>query len=139
GLRPRARGAHEDQLLGPRQRRVVDRRRHLPQPVVRARVRGRRARGEAMRARGLALAALAALAAGCAPHAAVPDVRFANAAAVAVVDDRRDVPERPKRRTNMPDLYHLDGHLSLVTRPLALPEPRRALGVNALDEVPDST
>jgi len=95
-----------------------------------------------MRARGLAsaaLAALAALAAGCAPHAAVPDVRFANAAAVAVVDDRRDVPERPKRRTNMPDLYHLDGHLSLVTRPLALPEPRRALGVNALDEVPDST
>ena len=85
------------------------------------------------------LAAVLALAAGCAHRAPVPGVRFANAPAALAVDDRRDVPRRPRPRTVLVDLHHLDGYLSLVTRPLALPRPRRALGVNALDEVPDST
>jgi hypothetical protein len=82
--------------------------------------------------------ALAAALAGCAAPA-VPQVRFANAPAALAVDDRRDVPRRPRSRTVFVNLHHLDGYLSLVTRPLALPRPRRALGVNALDEVPDST
>jgi hypothetical protein len=85
-------------------------------------------------------AALAALAAGCARGAAVPDVRFANSPAVAAVDDRKDVPARPAVRGFNRYLYHFDGSFyRLITRKLELPRQRRALGVNALDEVPDST
>jgi len=37
-------------------------------------------------------------------------------------------------------LYHFDGSfLRLITRALELSRPRRALGINAIDEVPDST
>lgn len=87
-----------------------------------------------------ALIAAAAVAAGCARHAAVPDVRFANAPPVAAVDDRRDVPRRPATPEFWRHLYHFDGSFyRLITRGLELPRPRRALGVNALDEVPDST
>jgi len=81
--------------------------------------------------------ALAAAVAGCTGPAAQA-VRFANAPAVTAVDDRRDVARPPRPRTVLPHLHHLDGYVSLVTRPLELPRPRRALGVNALDEVPDS-
>ncbi|HSK04249.1 MAG TPA: hypothetical protein VK932_23510, partial [Kofleriaceae bacterium] len=70
---------------------------------------------------------------------AVPAVRFANAPAAAAVDDRRDVPRRPAPRTILAPLHMVEGYMSLVTRPLGLPRARRALGVNALDEVPDST
>jgi len=87
--------------------------------------------------RGIALALAAALA-GCAAPA-VPAVRFANAPAAAAVDDRRDVPRRPKARTIVRPLRRTEGYMSLVTRPLGVPRARRALGVNALDEVPDST
>ncbi len=94
--------------------------------------------------------ALAVVAAGCAalqdPAApggsgswGVPAVRFANAPVVRAVDDRRDVPRPPATRTVMWKLQRTDAFVSLATRPLALPRPRRALGVNALDEVPDST
>jgi hypothetical protein len=69
----------------------------------------------------------------------VPAVRFANAPAAAAVDDRRDVPRRPAPRTILASLHQVEGYMSLVTRPLGLPRARRALGVNALDEVPDST
>jgi hypothetical protein len=83
---------------------------------------------------------LAALVAGCAHRAAVPDVRFANAPAATAVDDRRDVPRSPAAAEFMRHLYHFDGSFyRLITRGLELPRPRRALGVNALDEVPDST
>ena len=92
------------------------------------------------RAAMLGAVALGALAAGCAHRAAVPGVRFANAPAVTAVNDRRDVPRRPATREFSRDLYHFDGSFyRLITRGLALPRPRRALGVNALDEVPDST
>ena len=77
--------------------------------------------------------------AGCASRPESPPVRFANAPAAAVVDDRRDVPRRPKPRRFVRGLQRTDAYLSLVTRPLELPRQRRALGVNALDEVPDST
>jgi len=82
---------------------------------------------------------LAAAVGGCARPATAPAVRFANAPAVDAVDDRRDVPRRPRARTVHVDLHHLDGYFGLVTRALDLPRSRRAQGVNALDEVPDST
>ena len=84
----------------------------------------------------------AVIAAGCATGAApgLPAVRFANAPIVAAVNDRRDVPRPPSRREFLPDLYFFDGTFRRpVTRALELPRPRRARGVNALDEVPDST
>jgi hypothetical protein len=70
----------------------------------------------------------------------LPPARFANLPAVTVVDDRLDVPRPPKDRPFWPDTYHYDGvfHRRFV-RAMELPRPRRALGVNALDEVPDST
>ena len=56
------------------------------------------------------------------------------------VDDRRDVPTRPSERQFLHDLYHFDGLVQRrLTRLLEVPPDRRALGVNALDEVPDST
>jgi len=72
----------------------------------------------------------------------VPDARFANQAPVGVVDDRRDVPVAPAERkaTTTYLLYNYDGVFHRpITRRLELPGPQRALGVNALDEVPDST
>jgi hypothetical protein len=89
----------------------------------------------------VAVAVAAALAlAACARGSEVPSVRFANAPPVEVVNDRRDVPRPPASRPYAKELYHFDGSFfRLVTRALELPTPRRALGVNALDEVPDST
>ena len=81
-----------------------------------------------------------AVAAGCGGSSAVPAVRFANVPAVAAVDDRLDVPHTPKSREFFVDLYHWDAILQRrIERGLELPRPQRALGVNALDEVPDST
>src|SRR5687767_12568631 len=81
-----------------------------------------------------------ALVASCATPPGVPAVRFANAAPVLRVDDRRDVPARPAPREFVHSLYHYDGFIQRrLTRALELPAPGRALGVNALDEVPDST
>ncbi|TMQ04271.1 MAG: hypothetical protein E6J90_51800 [Deltaproteobacteria bacterium] len=70
----------------------------------------------------------------------VPSARFANAPAVTRVDDRRDVPDKPSEREFIHSLYHYDGVVQRrLSRALELPRTRRALGVNALDEVPDST
>ena len=89
--------------------------------------------------RGLVLALVLVLA-GCAAPAALPAVRFASAPPVRVVDDRRDVPSPPAPRRIALLLYHFDGtFFRRIARALELPRPRRALGVNALDEVPDST
>ncbi|MCW5802001.1 MAG: hypothetical protein KIT31_06405 [Deltaproteobacteria bacterium] len=69
-----------------------------------------------------------------------PVPRFANQRPVTVVDDRRDVPHRPAKRTVKIDLYHFDGTFHRrITRALDVPRTQRARGVNALDEVPDST
>jgi len=81
-----------------------------------------------------------ALSVSCATAPAVLDVRFANAPAVKAVDDRRDVPATPSEREFVHNLYHYDGVVQRrLTRLLEVPRARRALGVNALDEVPDST
>jgi hypothetical protein len=78
--------------------------------------------------------------AGCASAAALPAVRFANAPAVAVVDDRRDVPKPPAPRHFRPRLYVYDATIELpIVHALDVRRDRRALGINALDEVPDST
>src|SRR5512140_3673118 len=83
---------------------------------------------------------LCAASAGCAAASSMPQARFANAPVAWVVDDRRDVGKPPKNREVLPDLYVYDGTFQRpITRALELPRARRALGVNALDEVPDST
>ena len=82
---------------------------------------------------------LAALALSCGAPS-FPAARFANAPPTTVVDDRLDVPTAPSYRLFLPDVYFYDGSFHrLVTRALELPRPRRARGVNALDQVPDST
>jgi hypothetical protein len=83
-----------------------------------------------------------AAAAGCASQASttLPAVRFANAPITSVVNDRRDVAKAPARRIFLPDLYLLDSSFGdPIEYAIELHRPRRALGVNALDEVPDST
>ncbi len=85
-------------------------------------------------------AALLALVGGCAASPPIPPARFANAPIVTIVDDRRDVPKQPEELEFLPDMYLFDSALErVVTRPLELPRIQRALGVNALDDVPDST
>ena len=72
--------------------------------------------------------------------ATLPSVRFANAPVAHAVNDRRDVPRPPKNREFARFLYHFDGSFHrFITRSMELPPPQRAQGVNALDEVPDST
>jgi hypothetical protein len=84
------------------------------------------------------LAILLIVATACS-SSAVPRARFANKNPVLAVDDRRDVPVRPARREHSEMLYHFDGSFrDPLTRPLELQRARRAEGVNALDEVPDS-
>ena len=80
------------------------------------------------------------LIAACSTAPRVPPARFANAPAVAAVNDRRDVPHKPRERLFLDDLYHFDGVAThRWTRAMELHPPSRSLGVNALDEVPDST
>jgi hypothetical protein len=78
--------------------------------------------------------------AACAAQPAVPAARFANASPVVAVDDRRDVARAPEQRPYNMHLYFYDGSVSRpLARALELRPARRALGTNALDEVPDST
>jgi hypothetical protein len=79
-------------------------------------------------------------AAGCGSSPSFPAARFANAAPVTAVNDRLDVPRTPKGRLFLQNLYHWDAVIQRrAVRAMELPPDRRALGVNALDEVPDST
>jgi hypothetical protein len=80
------------------------------------------------------------VAAGCAASPEWPPARFANAPVVHRVDDRRNVPVPPAERPTYLNFYNYNGVvLRPLTRAMELPPPQRALGVNALDEVPDST
>jgi hypothetical protein len=66
-------------------------------------------------------------------------VRFANAPTVTAVDDRRPV-AAPAVRPFALMLYHFRGNLvRRLDRAFALAANPRARGINALDEVPDST
>jgi hypothetical protein len=83
---------------------------------------------------------IACVLAGCASGPVVPEVRFANAPVAVAVNDRLDVKRPPHNRLFLPDTYVWDGTIGQpIARALELPRDRRALGVNALDEVPDST
>jgi hypothetical protein len=70
----------------------------------------------------------------------VPPSRFVNQPPAAVVNDRLDVPVTPEERPFYENLYHYDAVIGdPLDRTFELPRQRRALGTNALDEVPDST
>lgn len=70
----------------------------------------------------------------------VPAVRFVNAPIVWEVDDRRDVPVKPYERPYYPMARKIGhGYAYHLTDTMSAEPPRRALDVNALGEVPDST
>jgi hypothetical protein len=78
--------------------------------------------------------------AGCASSPPVPSVRFENAPPVHAVNDRRDVPKTPDETMYERYLRNFDGSFhNLVTTELELKRHERARGINALDEVPNST
>ena len=87
------------------------------------------------------IAIVIAAAASCATPRTLPEeVRFANEPAVWLVNDRRDVAKRPDVSLALDDLDYYDRSFAgPVVRALRLPGKHRARGVNALDEVPDST
>ena len=78
--------------------------------------------------------------AACGGSPAFPRARFANQPVVREVNDRRDVARPPheleyeRYLANFDALFH-----DRVTGALALRRHQRARGINALDEVPDST
>jgi hypothetical protein len=76
--------------------------------------------------------------AGC--HEGTDRVRFANRPPVAVVDDRRDVPTPPAKRITDEDQYAFRVSFQQpIDNALDVKRHRHALGVNSIDEVPDST
>lgn len=80
-----------------------------------------------------------ACAAACAGPA-LPAARFCNASPVTAVDDRRDTPVPPASRTFNIALYHFRGNVVRpIKRALDVVRDRRAIGINAFDEVPSST
>lgn len=78
------------------------------------------------------------LAAGCA-HDHVGVVRFYDREVVSRVDDRKNIPQpEPYEETLMP--YYLDVlFVRRFTRWTEMHDTKRAMNVNAMDEVPDST
>ncbi|MEO8701898.1 MAG: hypothetical protein ABI867_17770 [Kofleriaceae bacterium] len=84
----------------------------------------------------LSILALVAVAACGSTHT----VRFANAPVVTRVDDSQNVPKAPAEHPFAQKLYHFRGNVSLrLERGLEVRRERRSIGVNAFDEVPDST
>jgi hypothetical protein len=91
-----------------------------------------------MRRPPLVVLALAII--SCSSGPPIPHVRFANAPAVTVVNDRLHVPRQPKEIEFQRYLHNFDALFHRrVTRALELHRNSRALGINALDEVPSST
>jgi hypothetical protein len=83
---------------------------------------------------------LLVIAVGCASQPSMPKARFANAPIARRVNDRVNVPAPPHAAHAMLE-YHAYKHTFArpVARTLQLRAHRRAEGVNAIDEVPDST
>ncbi len=85
-------------------------------------------------------ASLIVVALGACTAPTIGQMRFVNQPVHWEVDDRRDTPVKPEKRRLSYQLYLLDAFVvRRLTRVLEVPEPTRARGVNALDEVPDST
>ena len=92
-----------------------------------------------MRWRALALLGAAACG-GAAPRSPAGAIRFHNRPPVRVVNDRVDVPVPPREPPFVKEFHHFDGRwYKRIDRWMQMRPPRRAAGVNALDEVPDST
>ncbi len=77
--------------------------------------------------------------AACGSSSTIGPVRFANGPTVWKVDDRHDVPKAPETTLFLRTSYYVESFYRLARRNLRLERDRRALGINALDEVPDST
>jgi hypothetical protein len=78
--------------------------------------------------------------AACASTSSLPQARYRDAPPTQVVDDRRHTPKAPAPRVYNRWLYQLRGNVvSPLKRVLDVEADRRALGTNALDEVPSST
>jgi hypothetical protein len=82
----------------------------------------------------------AILLAACGTASTLPPVRFADAPVVTVVNDRVNVAKPPAKREMGSDMWGFEGSVVLpLDNKLSLRDHKRARGVNALDEVPDST
>ncbi len=77
--------------------------------------------------------------AACGQPSKVGPVRFANAEPVWRVNDRVDVPKAPAEYPYRRMSFHFNSYYKRMIRGLNLTRDTRAQGVNALDEVPDST
>ncbi len=87
-----------------------------------------------------AVLALGALGTGCAHTSPAGAMRFHNQAPVWKVSDRVPFTPRPKEREYNRTLYHVDGFaVRRLTRAMDVGPRGRALDVNSLDEVPDSS
>jgi hypothetical protein len=88
----------------------------------------------------LALALCSSWLSGCAHSPPAGVLRFRNQAPVWKVDDRAPFVGKPKEREYNRTLYHVDGFgVRRLTRAMDFPDRGRALDVNSLDEVPDSS
>ncbi|HEX5063553.1 MAG TPA: hypothetical protein VFV99_29450, partial [Kofleriaceae bacterium] len=88
----------------------------------------------------LRFVSVALSAVACSASPPLPPARFVNANPVRVVDDRRNVAIPPKSIGPETDLSEFNSAVVRpIVRPLELKPHRRALGVNSIDEVPDST
>jgi hypothetical protein len=77
---------------------------------------------------------------GCVHEPDATSVRFANAPIARIVNDRVDVGRPPHGQTAMLDYHAYQSTFARpISRALELPRHRRAQGVNAIDDVPDST
>ena len=77
---------------------------------------------------------------GCSSGGLGSSLRFKNQPPVWQVNDRKDVPKKPANRGYARTLYQMDGYVfQRLFRQLDVPDPVRALNVNSMDEVPDST
>ncbi len=87
---------------------------------------------------GVRVAVLGSVLSACATPSPVGPVRFVNAPVVERVDDRRPIAE-PRKNPFLRGFYKFDALYLRTARAVRLTRHRRALGVNSLDEVPDST
>ncbi len=88
----------------------------------------------------MALLAAAATLAACGSTGTVGKLRFHNQDPVTKVNDRKDTPKKPADHPFPEKLYFLDAVVySRVDNYMALEDPRRALDINSMGEVPDST
>ncbi len=102
-----------------------------------------RARTPAAGPAALVCAAMAGALAACggaASSSPAGDLRFHNQAPIWVVNDRRDVPKPPEEAPFYKSLYHFDGVFhKRFDRWMQMRRVHRAVNVNSLDEVADST